>query len=51
MNLKYAIIGTGALGGFYGGMLARSGKEVHFLFHSDYDHVKREGLKVDSVPG
>ena len=27
----YAIIGTGALGGLYGGLLARHGFEVHFL--------------------
>lgn len=51
MNLKYAVIGAGALGGFYGGMLAHSGKEVQFLFHSDYTHVKKEGLRVDSVLG
>jgi 2-dehydropantoate 2-reductase len=51
MNLKYAVIGTGAIGGFYGGMLARAGKEVHFLFNTDYDHVKLNGLKVDSVTG
>ena len=51
MNLKYAVIGTGAIGGFYGGMLAKSGKEVHFLFNTDYAHVKQHGLKVDSVTG
>ncbi len=51
MALKYAIIGTGAIGGFYGGMLANAGKEVHFLFHSDYQYVKQNGLKVDSIKG
>lgn len=51
MNLKYAVIGTGALGGFYGGMLARSGKDVNFLFNSDFDYVVANGLKVDSVLG
>lgn len=51
MSLKYAVIGTGALGGYYGGKLANSGKEVHFLFHSDYDYVKQHGLRVDSVRG
>jgi len=50
-KLRYAVIGTGALGGFYGGMLAHAGNEVHFLFHSDYDFVKTNGLKVDSVLG
>lgn len=50
-RLKYGIIGTGALGGFYGGMLAHAGNDVHFLFHSDYDYVCNNGLKVDSVLG
>jgi len=51
MSLKYAVIGTGAIGGYYGGKLARAGKDVHFLFHSDYEYVKRHGLKIDSVNG
>lgn len=51
MSLKYAVIGTGAIGGYYGGKLAKAGKDVHFLFHSDYEYVKRHGLKVDSVSG
>lgn len=51
MALKYAIIGTGAIGGFYGGMLAYAGKDVHFLLHSDFDYVKRNGLKIDSIKG
>jgi 2-dehydropantoate 2-reductase len=51
MSLKYAVIGSGALGGFYGGMLAHAGKDVHFLFHSDYQFVVDNGLKVDSVTG
>jgi 2-dehydropantoate 2-reductase len=49
--LRYCIVGAGALGGLYGGMLANAGKEVHFLLHSDYDHVRREGLRVDSIRG
>lgn len=51
MSLKYAVIGTGAIGGYYGGKLAHSGKEVHFLFHSDYEYVKEHGLQVKSVNG
>ncbi|MDH6307782.1 2-dehydropantoate 2-reductase [Dysgonomonas sp. PFB1-18] len=51
MSLKYAVIGTGAIGGYYGGRLANSGQEVHFLFHSDYEYVKQYGLRVDSVDG
>jgi 2-dehydropantoate 2-reductase len=51
MSLKYGVIGSGAIGGYYGGKLAYSGQEVHFLFHSDYDYVKEHGLQVDSVKG
>jgi len=51
MKLNYAVIGTGALGGYYGGRLANAGQEVHFLFHSDYDFVKENGLFIDSVDG
>lgn len=51
MSLKYAVIGTGAIGGYYGGRLANAGKDVHFLFHSDYDYVRENGLRVDSVKG
>ena len=51
MVIKYGVIGTGALGGYYGGMLARAGNEVHFLFRSDFEHVCRNGLQIDTVNG
>lgn len=51
MALKYAVIGSGAIGGYYGGKLAEANKDVHFLFHSDYDYVKENGLTVDSING
>lgn len=51
MNLKYAVIGSGAIGGFYGGKLAQAGRDVHFLFHRDYDFVVKNGLQIDSVNG
>jgi len=51
MSLKYGIIGSGAIGGYYGGKLAHAGKDVHFLFHSDYEYIKKNGLQVDSVNG
>lgn len=49
--MKYAVIGTGAIGGYYGGKLAHAGAEVHFLLHSDYDYVCQHGLQVDSCHG
>jgi 2-dehydropantoate 2-reductase len=48
---RYAILGTGALGGFYGARLQRAGLEVHFLLRSDYDHVRQQGLVIESVEG
>lgn len=47
----YAVIGTGALGGLYGGMLAKAGFEVHFLLRSDYEHVAERGLVVETIWG
>ena len=49
--MKYAIIGTGAIGGYYGGKLAHAGNEVHFLLHRDYDYVCQHGLQIDSCDG
>lgn len=51
MNMKYGIIGTGAIGGYYGAKLAHGGQEVHFLLHRDYEYVKQNGLQVDSCDG
>jgi len=50
-NFKISIIGTGAIGGYYGGLLAKSGNDVHFLLKSDYQYVVENGLKVDSGQG
>ncbi len=49
--MTYGVIGTGAIGGYYGALLAKSGQEVHFLLHSDFEHVSRHGLQVQSVNG
>jgi 2-dehydropantoate 2-reductase len=48
---RYAILGTGAIGGYYGGLLQQAGHEVHFLLRSDYVQVKNHGLRIDSVNG
>ncbi|MBE9076385.1 putative 2-dehydropantoate 2-reductase [Romeria aff. gracilis LEGE 07310] len=48
---RYAIIGTGAIGGYYGARLQQSGCEVHYLLRSDYDPVRQQGLRVDSTAG
>jgi 2-dehydropantoate 2-reductase len=54
MNLDHpriAIVGSGAVGCYYGGRLAQHGHEVHFLMRSDYEEVKRRGLKIQSHLG
>lgn len=51
MGLRYCVLGTGALGGFYGGLMAEKGLDIHFLLHSDYEHVVKHGLRVDSKLG
>jgi len=45
---RIGIIGTGAIGGFYGLMLARAGFDVHFLLRSEYAAVSEQGLRVNS---
>ena len=49
--MKYAVIGVGGVGGYFGGKLANAGKDVCFLLHSDYDFVCEHGLRVDSCRG
>ena len=48
---RYAILGTGALGGFYGARLQQAGLEVHFLLRSDYEQVQQQGLVIESPEG
>jgi 2-dehydropantoate 2-reductase len=48
---SYAIIGAGAIGGFYGACLQKAGFDVHFLLHSDYQHVSQHGLMIESPDG
>jgi 2-dehydropantoate 2-reductase len=46
---RIGIIGSGAIGGFYGLMLARAGFDVHFLLRSEFAAVASQGLQVNSV--
>src|SRR3954468_15874055 len=46
-----AIIGAGAVGGYYGARLALRGYDVHFLLRGDYDAVRRVGWTVRSCAG
>ncbi|MBE7494344.1 MAG: 2-dehydropantoate 2-reductase [Verrucomicrobiaceae bacterium] len=49
--LRIAIVGSGAVGCYYGGRLAQHGNDVRFLMRSDYGHVKQHGLEVRSHLG
>lgn len=49
--MNYTVIGTGAIGGFYGGKLCKAGRQVKFLLHTDYEYVKEHGLQIDSCDG
>ncbi len=50
--MRIAVIGPGAVGGYFGGRLAQSGEEVYFLAHGRTLAAMREhGLRVDSTKG
>ena len=49
--MKIAVVGCGALGGYYAACLCRAGHEVHVLLRSDYAVVRREGIRIRSVNG
>ena len=46
---RIGIIGSGAIGGFYGLLLARAGYDVHFLLRSEFAAVQAHGLRVNSA--
>lgn len=49
---RIAVIGSGAVGCYYGGRLTQGRHcEVRFLMRSDLEHVRRNGLKVESCLG
>ncbi|MDP1665119.1 MAG: 2-dehydropantoate 2-reductase [Methylobacter sp.] len=48
--IKVLVIGAGAIGAFYGSLLAKAGAEVSVVCRSDYDHVKQHGFIIDSHP-
>src|ERR1043166_7581143 len=46
MGLKVGIIGSGAVGTYYGAKLAHTGSDVHFLMRGDLSDVLRDGIFV-----
>ena len=46
-----AIVGAGAVGGYYGARVAQNGHDVHFLLRSDFEAVKSKGWSIKSIAG
>ena len=51
--MKITVIGAGAMGGSYGGLLARAGHDVSLIdaWQAHVDAINRDGLHVDGVRG
>jgi 2-dehydropantoate 2-reductase len=43
---RIAVVGAGAVGSYYGGMLASGGQDVHFLLRSDLATARAQGLTI-----
>jgi 2-dehydropantoate 2-reductase len=48
---RILVVGSGAVGGFYGGKLAQAGAHVAVLCRSDYEIVKTKGIQMKSIHG
>lgn len=46
MGLRIGIVGSGAIGTYYGAKLAHAGEDVHFLMRGDLGDVRRNGIFV-----
>jgi 2-dehydropantoate 2-reductase len=50
--MKILVMGTGGVGGYYGGLLAQQGNEVTFISRGAHLYaIRHEGLKVKSIHG
>lgn len=50
--MKIFIVGTGGIGGYFGGLLAKAGKDVTFVARGEqFNALKKNGLVVKSVVG
>ncbi|MFN8414628.1 MAG: 2-dehydropantoate 2-reductase [Anaerolineales bacterium] len=50
--MKFAIFGTGGVGGYFGGRLAQAGQDVTFIARGKHlEAMKTNGLQVDSING
>lgn len=50
--MRIAVIGTGGVGGYFGGLLANAGEDVTFVARGEHlAAIRSEGLRVESVNG
>jgi 2-dehydropantoate 2-reductase len=50
--MKILIMGTGGVGGYYGGLLAQQGNDVSFIARGEHlKAIQQEGLRVNSIHG
>ncbi len=50
--MRITVFGTGGVGGYFGGRLARAGEDVTFIARGEHLRaIKENGLKVDSTDG
>ena len=47
-RFRIAVVGSGAIGSYYGGKLAYYGRDVHFLMRGDLHAVRKRGLHIRS---
>ena len=50
-SFRIAVVGSGAIGCYYGAKLAYSGRDVHFLMRGDVEEVRQSGLRLRSSEG
>jgi 2-dehydropantoate 2-reductase len=50
--MKFAIFGTGGVGGYFGGRLAQAGQDVTFIARGAHlAAIQESGLRVESING
>lgn len=51
MSLHYAVIGSGAIGGYLGAKLQQAGLSVSFVARSNYKVLKQRGFSIEEAAG
>ena len=44
--MRIAVVGSGAVGLYYGSRLQKAGEDIRYLLRSDYDAVQRNGIRT-----